>query len=314
MRLPGHRGWDGGAHPGPPEVHHPRGEEGPPRRSGGAGPHPLLGRGPSLHQPPRPPGRRPGLHGRGQPRFVHPAAVPRSAGRGAGAVRDPPPVDSHVGLGRRHVRRHHRHHRDEDRGPAVPQEPDPRLARGRVDPGESQRAGRSPGPPVRGVVSHLQAARGSGRCRGREGGGTGSAGMTPEGASDDPEEPEEEREEGSPVPLPPEERESVEADLEDLDAMRSVFQPQGAKGVVIACSECGENHYYGWELLRESLEHMLETGEPRMHEPPYEPREDEYVVWDYGKGYVDALADSGLESTSRLEITACAWCETPIEA
>ena len=136
---------------------------------------------------------------------------------------------------------------------------------------------------------------------------------TPEGASDVPEEPEEEREEGSPVPLPPEERESVEADLEDLDAMRSVFQPQGAKGVVIACSECGENHYYGWELLRESLEHMLETGEPRMHEPAYQPREDEYVVWDYGKEYVDALADAGLEDASRIELTTCAWCGTQVE-
>ena len=115
-------------------------------------------------------------------------------------------------------------------------------------------------------------------------------------------------------PLPPEERESVEADLGDLDAMRIVFEPQGAKGVVIACSECGANHYYGWELLRDSLEHMLKTGEPRMHEPAYQPREDDYVVWDYGKGYVDALADSGLESDSRVEITACAWCEAPVES
>ncbi len=114
-------------------------------------------------------------------------------------------------------------------------------------------------------------------------------------------------------PLPPDEQESVEADLEDLESMRGVFQSQGAKGVVIACSECGSNHYYGWDLLRESLEHMLKTGEPRMHEPAYQPREDDYVVWDYGKGYVDALADVGLEEGSRMEITACAWCETPVE-
>jgi hypothetical protein len=116
-----------------------------------------------------------------------------------------------------------------------------------------------------------------------------------------------------PAPLSTDERESVEADLEDLGSMRSVFQPQGAKGVVIACTECGENHYYGWELLRESLEHMLATGEPRMHEPAYQPREDDYVIWDYGKGYVDALADAGLEQSSRVEVTACPWCETPAE-
>ena len=134
-----------------------------------------------------------------------------------------------------------------------------------------------------------------------------------DGAEDGGEGEGEEFGEGTPRPLPAEERESVEADLTDLEAMRTVFEAQGAKGVVIACTECGSNHYYDWELLRDSLEHMLTTGEPRMHEPAYEPREDEYVVWDYGKGYVDALADAGLEEGSRVEITACAWCETPVE-
>jgi hypothetical protein len=115
------------------------------------------------------------------------------------------------------------------------------------------------------------------------------------------------------VPLPAEEREGVEADLEDLDSMRTVFEAQGAKGVVIACTDCGSNHYYGWDLLKESLEHMLDTGEPRMHEPAYQPREDDYVIWDYGKGYVDALSDAGLEGDTSVEVTACAWCETPVE-
>src|SRR6266567_3452992 len=136
--------------------------------------------------------------------------------------------------------------------------------------------------------------------------------MRNEDFDDDALEPEEEGE-PSLEPLPVDERESVEADLEDLEAMRTVFEAQGAKGVVIACTDCGSNHYYGWDLLRESLEHMLKTGEPRMHEPAYQPREDDYVVWDYGKGYVDALADVGLEEGSRMEITACAWCETPVE-
>src|SRR5438093_12677091 len=108
-------------------------------------------------------------------------------------------------------------------------------------------------------------------------------------------------------PLPDEERESVEADLEDLDAMRTVFEPQGAKGVVIACTECGANHYYGWELLRESLEHMLDTGEPRVHEPAFQPKEDDYVVWDYGKGYVDARSEAGLEARRRGGVNAWGW-------
>ena len=114
--------------------------------------------------------------------------------------------------------------------------------------------------------------------------------------------------------LPPEERETVEADIEDLESMRAAFEPQGAKGVVIACADCGSNHFYDWELLRESLHHMLDTGEPRMHEPAYQPREDDYVAWDYGKGYVDALSDSGLESGPHLEVTSCGWCETPVES
>src|SRR6266567_4249257 len=72
-----------------------------------------------------------------------------------------------------------------------------------------------------------------------------------------------------PMPLTTDEREGIEGDLEDLDRMRDVFAPQGAKGVVINCTDCGENHYYGWDLLKENLEHMLDTGEPRMVEPQF---------------------------------------------
>jgi len=114
-------------------------------------------------------------------------------------------------------------------------------------------------------------------------------------------------------PLDQEERQNIEADLGDLEGMRAAFEPQGTKGVVIACPECGSDHYYGWDLLRESLEHMLQSGEPRMHEPAFEPREEEYILWDYGKGYVDALADTGIGDGGHIEMSACPWCETPIE-
>ena len=119
--------------------------------------------------------------------------------------------------------------------------------------------------------------------------------------------------EEQPEPLEGEERENIQADLDDLGAMRAVFEAQGTKGVVIACPDCGSDHYYGWELLRESLDHMLSTGEPRMHEPAFEPREEDYVLWDYGKGYVDALADAGLDGGTAVEVQACPWCETPVE-
>ncbi len=120
-------------------------------------------------------------------------------------------------------------------------------------------------------------------------------------------------EEGEREPLAAEERESVEDDLHDLAGMRAVFESDGVKGVVIACSECGSNHYYGWDMLQESLQHMLETGEPRMHEPPYAPNEEDYVVWDYAKGYVDALADAGLDPESRIDLSMCPWCATALD-
>ncbi|MDP9241664.1 MAG: DUF5319 family protein [Actinomycetota bacterium] len=125
------------------------------------------------------------------------------------------------------------------------------------------------------------------------------------------EEPEEDPQE--PQDLEPAERENIEADLDDLSGMKGVFGGQGVRGVVIACPDCGSNHFYEWDLLRENLEHMLRTGEPRMHEPAFEPREDEYIQWDYGKGYIDALTDTGLQPDKRIEVTSCPWCETPVE-
>ena len=114
-------------------------------------------------------------------------------------------------------------------------------------------------------------------------------------------------------PLDGEERRNIEADLVDLKSMRGMFEPQGVRGVVVACPDCGEDHYYAWELLKESLEHMLKTGEPRMHEPAYDPREEEYVLWDYGKGYVDALTDAGLENGRAVELRACPWCSAALD-
>ena len=35
-----------------------------------------------------------------------------------------------------------------------------------------------------------------------------------------------------------------------------------------------------------------------MHEPAFDIQEEEYILWDYGKGYIDALADTGLEPGS----------------
>lgn len=119
--------------------------------------------------------------------------------------------------------------------------------------------------------------------------------------------------EDGPGELSERERRDIAADLQDLAKMFGVFQPQGVKGVVIACQECRQNHFYEWALLTDNLQHMLDTGEPRMHEPAWDIDETEYIQWDYGKGYVDALADTGLEPDNRVEVTRCPWCETPAE-
>ena len=120
-------------------------------------------------------------------------------------------------------------------------------------------------------------------------------------------------EQNEPYELTAEERRDIAADLDDLGSMRTVFSNQGVKGVVIACQDCGANHFYEWELIRDNLEQMLETGEPRMHEPAFDLVEEEYIQWDYGKGYVDALADTGLEPDRKIEVTRCPWCETAFE-
>jgi hypothetical protein len=110
--------------------------------------------------------------------------------------------------------------------------------------------------------------------------------------------------------IDPEERESILEELEDLTSLRETFEERGFKGVMITCAECGEDHYYGWDMLKESLEYMLETGEPRMHEPAFEPHPDEYISWDYGRGYLDALGESDateMEAPAKDEEKAAPW-------
>ena len=122
-----------------------------------------------------------------------------------------------------------------------------------------------------------------------------------------PDEPEER------IDLTSDERADIEADLHDLASMRRLFATQGVKGVVISCQDCGANHFYEWELLQDNLDHMLRTGEPRMHEPAFDIQEEEYILWDYGKGYIDALADAGVERLAPGELKVCPWCEFALE-
>ncbi len=98
-------------------------------------------------------------------------------------------------------------------------------------------------------------------------------------------------------PLTPQERETVVEDLADLEVFFAVLQPRGIRGLVVDCGDCQEEHFFGWDLLRGNLRHLLEFGIPRVHEPAFEPDPHDYVTWDYAHGFLDGLsaADEALD-------------------
>jgi hypothetical protein len=116
-------------------------------------------------------------------------------------------------------------------------------------------------------------------------------------------------EESQSEPIDDEERAALLDDLADLAEFREALEPRGFRGVVIPCPDCEEDHFFSWSLLRENLEHILERGEPRVHEPAFEPDVDRYVPWDYARGFVDGLLEGERETTSLRD----GWT-SPVEA
>jgi hypothetical protein len=100
-----------------------------------------------------------------------------------------------------------------------------------------------------------------------------------------------------PEPLTPIEREEIVSDLADLDGFQQLLEPRGIRGLVVDCPDCEEPHYFGWDLLRANLRHLLDVGETRIHEPAHAPDPMAYVSWDYARGYADAVLQ-GLEEAS----------------
>ncbi len=99
------------------------------------------------------------------------------------------------------------------------------------------------------------------------------------------------------VPLSPHEREDVLADLSDLEVYRALLETRGVRGLVVDCEDCDEPHYFGWDLLRANLRHLLDEGRTRVHEPAYAPDPAEYVSWDYARGYSDGALEAAESST-----------------
>ena len=90
------------------------------------------------------------------------------------------------------------------------------------------------------------------------------------------------------TPLAPDQREGVLGDLEDLEVFEALLAPRGVRGLVVDCRDCDEPHYFAWDLLRGNLRHLLDVGTTRVHEPAWSPDPDDYVSWDYARGYADA--------------------------
>ena len=88
-------------------------------------------------------------------------------------------------------------------------------------------------------------------------------------------------------PLDENERELLRQDLVDVETLKELLGPRGIKGVLFYCADCEEDHYLAWDLLKGNLQELLEAGESPVHEPAFDPDPEEYVTWDYARGFLD---------------------------
>lgn len=97
------------------------------------------------------------------------------------------------------------------------------------------------------------------------------------------------------TPLSETERADVAADLAELAEFRAALEPRGVHGVVVECADCGESHYFGWSLMAANLHALLGDGMTRAHEPAFNPDPNQYVTWEYARGFADALSHYTLD-------------------
>lgn len=113
-------------------------------------------------------------------------------------------------------------------------------------------------------------------------------------------------------PLDEHESALVQQDLVDLAAFEAAFETEGYRGVAVFCQDCAEEHFYPWDMLRGNLQLLLETGETPVHEPAFAPNPEEYIPWEYARGYVDALQDVGVDA--RRDVGSCPRCSLELTA
>lgn len=107
--------------------------------------------------------------------------------------------------------------------------------------------------------------------------------------ADDPSDPAASFAEDELEPLTADEEAEIAADLADLEVFQVLLEPRGVRGLVVDCQDCEEPHYFAWDLLRANLRHLLDEGQPRVHEPAFSPDPNDYVSWDYARGFADAI-------------------------
>jgi hypothetical protein len=102
------------------------------------------------------------------------------------------------------------------------------------------------------------------------------------------------------APLGDEEREALQQDLVDVESLKELLGPRGIKGAVFFCPDCNEDHYLAWDLLTGNLKELLAAGESPIHEPAFDPDPDEYISWDYARGFLDGYESYEQEELSEI--------------
>ena len=62
------------------------------------------------------------------------------------------------------------------------------------------------------------------------------------------------------------------ADLAELAEFRATLAPQGVEGITVDCADCGEQHFFGWDLMAANLRALLGEGRTHVHEPAFVAR------------------------------------------
>lgn len=110
---------------------------------------------------------------------------------------------------------------------------------------------------------------------------------------------------GDSGPIDAAEREALHRDLHDVRTLKAILGSRGIRGVVVFCPDCDDDHYLGWDLLAGNLQQILDSGTTPVHEPAWEPDPDEYVSWDYARGFLDGY-ETWAEEHQAFEV--CSYC------